>query len=851
MAPPLQPIWKVLEVVLALPFLVFLPGHLALRVDATRPQVAGTKRHRRLGPIEGAFLSVALSVGLTSWFALLLAEIGVLRLWALVGALVIVCLGLWRLVGPEGHDAAPLRPDTPKSALALAGLVCLATALFTPPFETTLWGSDSTVYVNFGSKISETGALVFSDDLLGQMPQPAREELFRNRTTEDTTGYYSRFPGGFSILDVTDSEVTAGFSPLFPVWIAIFQQLFGQAMSFYVSPVFAVLAVAAIFLVGRCLYDTKTGLLAGVLVSLCMPHIWFARLPMSEVMAQFFVFAGLLALMYYVEVETPVPAAAAGMVLGVALFARFDLVPVLTLTTVVVSAYFLFTGRRIAHARYFFLGFGLLLVHSLAHITFFPSNYVALLQRRLGTLLELMGVPPILEQDPRGVLFAVTIGALLVCAALAFLYSRARYPGKSQLLAWALCGGLLAYAVAYVLVVPSRLSRTIEWLAWYLTWPLLAAFAFGLIAIVAVKVVREGDLKVLAVSALLLVTCTHYLYNPTEQELGDHIWTMRRFVPVVIPGVLLMFSVSVAFLLEHVLRRNRRWLAHVALLPFVALVAQPSLAIINEPLWTDGVQKSRALAQRFPTGSVILVGPELAGTHVATTLSYLHGHDGVLLQQRYPDSLILADLLGAWLHSGREVFLVVQRPDTHFHAPEMRLEPYRTLRLDVPVLETSRAAVPQQIVRRGVEMRVFRARLNERGSKSTIDVGNYAVDALFVLRGFHGPEAVEGETTTFRWTKATASFEVPATAQVTLVLAGGRPAGVPAAEIRVWVDDELIIDNQVVPDYQTEITIHVPDIPNSGLTRVTMVSTTFSPKALGFSEDERNLGVRVYRVDFD
>ena len=641
------------------------------------------------------------------------------------------------------------------------------------------------------------------------------------------------------------------FPPLFPVWIAIFHRLFGQAMSFYVSPVFGILAVGAVFLVGRRLHGTRSGLFAGLLLSVCLPQIWFARIPISEVVSQFFVFAGLLAVMHYLEVGARLFAAAAGLMLGVALFAGFELIPVLTLTTAAVSAYLMFTHTPIANRQYFFYSFGFFLLHSLAHAAYFPSNNARFLQNRLSLFVDQTGLPNVLERDFGSILLVAAIGLLLLFAASAFVYSRARYPGKQRVLAWMLCGGMVLYAAAYFSVSPSNLPLTIDWLAWYLTWPLLVVFALVWVATVAVKVVGEGDLKMLAVSALLTVTCMHYLYNPQDHELGDHIWTMRRFVPVVIPGVLLVFSVTVAFLFEHVFLRHGRWLGQVALLPFFALVLQPSLAIIGQPLWPNGVQESRALAQHFPANSVILVGRELAGTHVPTTLSYLHGRDSVLLQQQYPDSRILSDLVGTWLRGGRQVFFLVGRADTHFHAPELDLTPYRKERLDVPVLETTRAGVPRQIVQRSVDMKAFEVRSNEQGPASTIDIGSYAVDALFVLRGFHEPEIDQATGITFRWTQETASFEVPSSARLTIVVGGGRPAGTPAAKVRVWVDAKLVIEDQVIPDAPTELAIQSPSVGHSGLTRVTIGSNSFRPSDHGSSSDERNLGVRIYRLAFD
>ena len=87
--------------------------------------------------------------------------------------------------------------------------------------------------------------------------------------------------------------MAAGFSPLFPVWIAVFAQLFGASQVFWVAPFFGLCAVAAIFFVGHAVSGNRAGFLAGLLLLASMPQIWFSRFPMGEVLAQFLLFASL------------------------------------------------------------------------------------------------------------------------------------------------------------------------------------------------------------------------------------------------------------------------------------------------------------------------------------------------------------------------------------------------------------------------------------------------------------------------------------------------------------------------------------------------------------------------------
>ena len=67
----------------------------------------------------------------------------------------------------------------------------------------------------------------------------------------------------------------------------------------------------------------------------------------------------------------------------------------------------------------------------------------------------------------------------------------------------------------------------------------------GLCAIALVWLLRSGRIgrmnQGLSFMLILIgVVGLHYLYDPLED--GDHIWSMRRFVPVVLPGLLLIWQ---------------------------------------------------------------------------------------------------------------------------------------------------------------------------------------------------------------------------------------------------------------------------------------------------------------------
>ena len=298
--------------------------------------------------VERWFLRVMLGVSAVAWLALLLAELGQFRvglLWLLLatGAFGLSLLGYAFRTSP----AEPLAGGRLKPALAATAGILLCAALFLPPYETAVAGGDATVYLNFGRQIAHHGALEFEDALLRPLSPASRAELFRNRVPLDTTGQFARFPGGFLIADIADPTVTAGFSPLFPVLTALGHALVSPRAALVVAPLFATLSLVGLWCVARRLGGVHAAWLAATLTAVSLPQIWFAKLSVPETVAQCFVMAGVLAWLVACARGATRWALAAGWFLGLACFAKVDLLVLLPVFLLAVVALRLLTRVRL------------------------------------------------------------------------------------------------------------------------------------------------------------------------------------------------------------------------------------------------------------------------------------------------------------------------------------------------------------------------------------------------------------------------------------------------------------------------------------------------------------------------
>ena len=209
---------------------------------------------------------------------------------------------------------------------------------------------------------------------------------------------------------------------------------------------------------------------------------------------------------------------------------------------------------------------------------------------------------------------------------------------------------------------------------------------------------------------------------------------------MVIPAIFLVIAVGTVAFARRVRTTSGSIAALAIAVAMLLLVARPSLAAMGRPYWAGGARVAASVAASFPNDAVLLIAPELAGTHLAVTLSYQHGLDAIQLPQRRPVSSILHAQIISWLRAGREVYLVGAAGAVHFHAPDIVLSDPLTHDIDLLVLETTDSPPPRESTRRMTTITSLRAVLRPGRAKTSVDVGNYADDALFVLGGLHGPE---------------------------------------------------------------------------------------------------------------
>ncbi|UOY01212.1 hypothetical protein [Blastococcus sp. PRF04-17] len=186
---------------------------------------------------------------------------------------------------------------------------------------------------------------------------------------------------------------------------------------------------------------------------------------------------------------------------------------------------------------------------------------------------------------------AALAGAALGAVAFAVLATRpwwhvARGPVDVPLIA-----GLQALNDSPVDGTRTYAEDSFQWLSWYHGWPVVVAGLIGLLAWLALGT-RSDSARLLWLSALLLPSAALYLTQPSIAP--DQIWAMRRFLPVVVPGLLLA-TAWVARQLSLRLRPLGAILAAALVVSAIVLPVQTASALWSEKNYAGALSALRTV----------------------------------------------------------------------------------------------------------------------------------------------------------------------------------------------------------------------------------------------------------------
>jgi hypothetical protein len=246
-------------------------------------------------------------------------------------------------------------------------------------------------------------------------------------------------------------------------------------------------------------------------------------------------------------------------------------------------------------------------------------------------------------------------------------------------------------------------EQTVHWMAQYLGWPTVILAVTGYFLLVR-RAIRDRSLVMVATITVGLTMSALYLWS--AKITPDQPWAMRRYVPVVLPVMIIAATYALCVPLHRAanLRSSRAALAvrGVAVVLAAAVVAIP--AIVTAPVAglreevPQLAQVQRICAQVAPHGAVLELDPPAETSYSQTIRSYCNVPSLALINAQ-PDQL--AQTRAAVAAHGRQLFVLATEakfiPYADGSAPAAPFSQVRTTRWPSTLHGPPTAAVHEQV----------------------------------------------------------------------------------------------------------------------------------------------------------
>jgi 4-amino-4-deoxy-L-arabinose transferase-like glycosyltransferase len=546
----------------------------------------------------------------------------------------------------------------------LVTLSIVMAVLYFRPHQFIFGGADAGVYINLGANLSRTGNWLIRNPVLSAIPKADYAMLFREHPPY-LIPRYNHLPG-FYVSDNNAGKILPQFYPLHPVWLAVAHGLGGLQANLFMTPLWGLLGVLALYFAVREAFDRRTAAIAAAILAVTPTQIWFSRYPTSEVLTLFLLFSGFYAFARHVRRGEIWSAVLAGLALGQVTLARPDMYFLLGLPPI--YAAYLHLKRQFSRRFWTFTGPLLAMsAHSIVHAIWQNWPYLhnlyflgdSLIPKNLAILLV-------------GLIFVTTISIVFSRIAAHHQNTLIRLePTWRTLLSIAAVSLVLLAVYAYFLrplqadpthkvdywygqsTIPDVEPYNLVRLGWYLS-PL--GVALGVLGI-ALIVYERIDGRTWALVSTGIFFSILFLYNSLNNP--HHVYVMRRYVPAVIPT----FAIGAAYVILRL--ANWRLIGHV--LAIVLVVAQVSLMLYTNWVMVRQVDRQgvvsqfRSLSGQIPPDAIVLFNNERPvgiAASCGTPLAYIDGRTVLDLQEDHLDLDRLDQLMQGWMAEGHPVVVV-------------------------------------------------------------------------------------------------------------------------------------------------------------------------------------------------
>ena len=854
----MQPGYSIWKIAVLLPIFFFVPGALILAYVRGR-------YHSDLPRSEAAVISVAVSVGLTSFAGLMLAQAGIYSLTSLA----VTDLAIASLVAGGIYLRRKSARRYPSGApgwwwVGLLAVATLASVFYVGGFEAILTERDASPYVAEAVNMADRGTVPLENKELAELTAEEASVFYGTGGNLAGTREYN---SGFRIEDLEKGQVNTRYFPVYSVTLAVGYRMFGMRGALtLVNAFLAVLAVLVLMVLARRLFGTAAAMATGLILAVNPLMIWFARYPIPEVFTILFVFLGIFAFTFFYPRGNGYWGALSAFGFATAVGAHFDmyaLVPIVAALLFVVFTRMVIMRERAGYLLWFIGPFLVLSTVYIAGHVHYTGPYISAVSGY---------VPSYVRNNLSLILPAAAALAVLFPYALRFVLERglfrravsfARANWRVALVIIVVAVALFAYLVlpytgAGKKNVDPRVSegraKMLNRLAWYFTHLGMALALLGM-ALYVVMVLDRRSMPLFLVAwpfSFLLV------FRPWCNPL--HMWSYRRFIPMLIPLAAMFMGYALAklpgLLKRGLPRRIGTAVSAAALLAMLFFTVPYSLSVRGVVQYQGVLASNQELAQRLSGDRVAAVfyGP-LARAYYPETLRFMYGTNA--FPYRDPTNSTAAfDAACEKLRSlGKDVYLIGLVDGLPRAAANQVAVPIGAQRVSFTFFADQYDKRPSKTRRFMYDLRFYLLEGPAPGEKRSVDI--VAGEAEVLLNGFYDVEEAQGER--YRWTGGTSEFRVPLPEggdTLTLLLtarAPSLPGASPPVPVEVYADGVpaglINVSSDWVGLYPVTFSRSLLRDPDASSAVIRVSAPVFSPMEAGVSSDPRQLGLQIHGIN--
>ena len=434
-----------------------------------------------------------------------------------------------------------------------------------------------------------------------------------------------------------------------------------------------------------------------------------------------------------------------------------------------------------------------------AVVGFFPTLVVWLAAAGLyllGLMQPYMWIPLIwLRSLP---VWQMALGVVSALAVLIVVFAGAQLPAVRRLLPW-VWKVLAVVAVALVIyayffrVAAGRLAEhdaiALRSFAWYVMPLGLFTALVGYVAALRRFAARDS---VFLLTFSLYATFVFYKIRIVPV----HYWTTRRFLPIILPGAMLLAAYAAFGRWREDDRGWRYQLRAAAGVVVIAILAVQfwtrSAPLFGHVEYAGVIPRLEKLAQTFGDKDLVIVeSRDASDVHVlALPLAYIYARNVLLLPNRRPDAATMERFI-AWARQQYATVYFVGGGGTELLTKAIAVEPIGTEVFQVPEWSSAWNALPDGARRKEFDFSVYRFIDPPATAAGAVALDVGVNDDVNVLR-FHAKER-HANGTTFRWSRDVSYINLQGVTAddrtITLVMDDGTPAGPGAAGLGRDLDE--------------------------------------------------------------